>query len=139
VSSNAPIEAHDFDLLYGLVLTECSEETVRAQVLVREELRQRGDVVHGGVYAAIADALAARGTAAAIGDGKVALAIVNHTHVLHPIAEGTIHATAVRRHRGRTTWVWEVEMGDDAGRRCVVARVTIAVKAAQDDHGAGGA
>jgi acyl-coenzyme A thioesterase PaaI-like protein len=39
-----------------------------------------------------------------------------------------MHATATRRHRGRTTWIWEVEIADDAGRRCVTGRVTVAVR-----------
>jgi 1,4-dihydroxy-2-naphthoyl-CoA hydrolase len=37
---------------------------------------------------------------------------------------------ATVKHRGRTTWVWEVELSDDAGRLCVVTRVTVAVRTA---------
>ena len=39
----------------------------------------------------------------------------NQTCFLRPILDGTIHAVARRRHRGRTTWVWEVEITDDEG------------------------
>ena len=91
-----------------------------------------GGFVHGGVYAAIADALATHGTAASVGrQGQVAVGLANQTTVLHPIAHGTLHATATRRHRGRTTWVWEVEIVDDDGLVCVVGRVTVAVSDAQ--------
>jgi len=45
-----------------------------------------------------------------------------------PISEGTIHARATAFHRGRTTWLWDVEMRDDAGRLCATSRVTIAVR-----------
>jgi len=122
-------DAHDFDALYGLELVECSEELVRARVEVRDELRQAGGLVHGGVYGAIAEALATRGTGAAIStQGGVAVGLANHTNVLHPISAGGMHATARRRHRGRTTWVWEVAISDDAGRVCVAARVTVAVR-----------
>ena len=38
------------------------------------------------------------------------------------------HAVARARHRGRTTWVWEVELTDDDGRLCVLTRVTVAVR-----------
>jgi uncharacterized protein (TIGR00369 family) len=48
--------------------------------------------------------------------------------VLHPVESGTMYATAARRHRGRTTWVWEVELADDAERVCVVGRVTVSVR-----------
>jgi 1,4-dihydroxy-2-naphthoyl-CoA hydrolase len=129
MSPQPPTETPGFDALYGLELTECTEERVRARVQVRDELRQPGGVVHGGVYSAIADALAERGTAVNVArEGKMAVGLANQTSVLHPVAQGMMHATAVCRHRGRTTWVWEVEISDDDGGRCVVARVTIAVR-----------
>jgi 1,4-dihydroxy-2-naphthoyl-CoA hydrolase len=62
------------------------------------------------------------------GQGKQAVSLATHTSVLYPIGAGAMYATALRRHRGRTTWVWEVEIADDAGRVCVVARVTVAVQ-----------
>jgi 1,4-dihydroxy-2-naphthoyl-CoA hydrolase len=118
-----------FDRLYGLSVTDCSEDLVRGTVEVRDQLRQPGGFVHGGVYGAIADALAVRGTAAGVApQGNVAIGLANHTMVVHPIAGGTIHATATRRHRGRTTWVWEVELSDGDGRACVSGRVTVAVR-----------
>jgi 1,4-dihydroxy-2-naphthoyl-CoA hydrolase len=124
-----PTETEGFDAVFGLELTECTDARARGRVRVRDELRQLGGLVHGGAYAAIADALAVRGTAAGVArDGKLAVGLANHTSVLHPIAGGTIHATAVRRHRGRTTWVWEVELADERGRTCVAARVTVAVR-----------
>jgi 1,4-dihydroxy-2-naphthoyl-CoA hydrolase len=118
-----------FDALYGLELTECGEELARARVAVRDEIRQPGGLVHGGAYGAVADALAVRGTAAGVASqGKLAIGLANHVNVLHPIRDGALHATALRRHRGRTTWVWEVEIADDGGQVCVVARVTVAVR-----------
>ena len=61
-------------------------------------------------------------------DGKHAMGLSNQTSFLRPITEGTIRAAAHRKHRGRTTWVWEVEMSDDEGRLCVLTRMTIAVR-----------
>src|SRR6185437_15480711 len=118
-----------FDALYGLELTECSAELARGRLEIRDELRQPGGPVHGGVYGAIADALAVRGTAAGVsGEDKLAVGLANQITVLHPIESGTLHGTATRRHRGRTTWVWEVELADDAGRVSVAGRVTVSVR-----------
>jgi 1,4-dihydroxy-2-naphthoyl-CoA hydrolase len=118
-----------FDALYGLEVTECSDSLVRGSVPVRADLTQPAGSVHGGVYSAVAESLAARGTAEEVGpQGKIAIGFSQQTTTLHPVTAGTIHATAVRRHRGRTTWVWEVEISDDEQRRCAVARVTIAVR-----------
>lgn len=125
----SPADAPGFDALYGLELIECGEAVVRARVEVHDELRQSGGQVHGGVYGAIADALAARGTSGAVSSqGMLAIGLTNHVNVLCPITAGAMHATARRRHRGRTTWVWEVEISDDAGQICVAARVTVAVR-----------
>jgi 1,4-dihydroxy-2-naphthoyl-CoA hydrolase len=85
--------------------------------------------VHGGVYASIAESLASLGTAfAVIDEGKMAMGLANQTSFMRPITEGTVHAVARRLHRGRTTWVWDVEITDDQGRLCVVTRMTVAVR-----------
>ena len=121
-------EIRGFDALYGLELSECSDVLVRGQVRVHDAMLQSGGFVHGGLYAAIADALATHGTAASVArQGQVGLGLANQITVLHPISHGTLHATATRRHRGRTTWVWEVEIADDGGLVCVVGRVTVSV------------
>ena len=118
-----------FDQLYGLEILELTDDRVRGQVTVRDELKQPFGLVHGGVYAAIAESLASFGTGAVVRrEGKTAVGLSNQTSFLRPITEGTIHAVGVRKHRGRTTWVWEVEMTDDEGHLCVLTRMTIAVR-----------
>jgi 1,4-dihydroxy-2-naphthoyl-CoA hydrolase len=120
-----------FDRLYGLEVTEVAEDRMSGTVSVRDELKQPAGLVHGGVYAAIAESLATTGTAVAVfADGKIAMGLSNQTSFLRPITEGTINAQARAKHRGRTTWVWEVELTDDAGRLCVLTRVTVAVRPA---------
>lgn len=120
-----------FDGLYGLEVTKVSDELMRGSVVVREELKQAVGIVHGGVYASIAESLASIGTALAVmPDGNMAMGLSNQTSFLRPISQGTIHAEARRKHRGRTTWVWEVEISDDQGRLCVLTRMTVAVRPA---------
>ena len=96
---------------------------------MRDELKQPAGLVHGGVFASIAEAIASMGTWWAVHeDGKAAMGLSNQTSFLRPITEGTIHAVARRRHSGRTTWVWEVDITDDAGRLCALVRMTVAVR-----------
>jgi uncharacterized protein (TIGR00369 family) len=93
-------------------------------------------VIHGGVYAAIAESLASRGTFAGVqAEGSLAFGLSNSTSFLRPVSEGTVTAVARPLHRGRTTWVWDVEMSDDAARRCAVSRVTVAVRPLRPDNG----
>jgi 1,4-dihydroxy-2-naphthoyl-CoA hydrolase len=120
-----------FDALYGMEILELTPEFGRAQVAIRDELKQPMGLVHGGVYASIAESLASLCTGVAVfPEGKIANGLSNQTNFLRPMLEGTIHATATRKHAGRTTWVWEVEQNDDQGRLCVLTRMTIAVREA---------
>ncbi len=117
------------DQLLGLELIESSPQRMRARLAVRDKLKQPFGLVHGGVYAAVAESLASIGTAlAAAPDGKHATGMANNTTFMRPILEGTIHAVARPRHRGRTTWVWDVELRNDAEQLCAISRVTIAVR-----------
>jgi 1,4-dihydroxy-2-naphthoyl-CoA hydrolase len=122
-----------FDRLYGLEIDEIAEGLVRGRVAVREELKQPLGVVHGGVYAAISESLATNGTAAMVhAGGSTAMGLSNQTSFLRPVTAGAINAVARARHRGRTTWVWEVELTDDDGRLCAITRVTVAVRPRPD-------
>jgi uncharacterized protein (TIGR00369 family) len=121
-----------FDGLYGLEIVSLGDEEARAQVRVRDELLQPAGIVHGGVLAAIAESLTSLATWVAVqDDGLAAMGQSNQTSFLRPIAAGTIHALARRRHRGRTTWVWEVDVTDDEERLCALVRMTIAVRPAR--------
>ncbi len=118
-----------FDRLYGLEFVEFSDTEVRAKVAVREEIKQPVGLVHGGVYASLAESITSLATAAAvIGQGNMATGMSNSTSFLRPVTEGAVHAHATRLHRGRTTWVWDVRFSDDADRLCAVTRMTIAVR-----------
>jgi 1,4-dihydroxy-2-naphthoyl-CoA hydrolase len=121
--------AGGFDALYGLELLEVTDDLVRAQVAVEDKIKQPFGLVHGGVLASIAETLASVGTAVVVmPEGMAATGLSNNTSFMRPITEGAIHARAVRRHRGRTTWIWDVEISDDAGRLCALTRMTIAVR-----------
>jgi uncharacterized protein (TIGR00369 family) len=120
-----------FDRLYGLELLSVSETRVTGRVAVRAEIKQPAGLVHGGIYASIAESLASLATHVAVaGQGEMAMGMSNSTSFLRPVTEGTVHATGVRIHRGRTTWIWDVTFTDDHDRVCAVTRMTIAVRAA---------
>jgi 1,4-dihydroxy-2-naphthoyl-CoA hydrolase len=120
-----------FDRLYGLEMVELSDGEVRARVRLRDELKQPMGLLHGGVYAAIAESLASLATALGVLErGEVAMGLSNNTSFLRPVTEGSVHAHATRLHKGRTTWVWDVRFSNDAGKLCALTRMTIAVRPA---------
>lgn len=118
-----------FDRLYGLRVVELSDTEARAEVRVGEQHKQPAGLVHGGVYAAVAEAIASIATGmSVIEQGEAAVGMSNNTSFLRPITQGTVHAHATRLHRGRTTWLWDVRFTDDQQRLCAVTRMTIAVR-----------
>ena len=118
-----------FDALYGMRRFDMTEESARGEVVVRRALLQPWGLVHGGVYASMAESLASWATAIAVGpEGNIVMGMSNNTSFLRPISAGTIHGRATRRHRGRTTWVWDVDITDDDGRLCACSRVSVAVR-----------
>ena len=50
---------------------------------------------------------------------------------IRPVTEGGAEVRARARHRGRTTWIWEAEVLNDAERLCAMAQMTIAVRPRQ--------
>ena len=123
-----PIE-RTLDGTLGFRVEEWSDEHARASFTVEDRVRQPLGLVHGGAFASLAETLASLATYSAVaGDGQVAVGLSNHTSFLRPVLDGNVRAEARRRHRGRTTWIWEVEFSDDEGRLCALSRVTMAVR-----------
>jgi 1,4-dihydroxy-2-naphthoyl-CoA hydrolase len=117
------------DETLGFELETFEGETAYGHVRVDERHLQPFGLVHGGVYAALAETLASHATAYAVVEhGMVALGMSNDTSFFRPVSGGVVHAEAQRLHAGRTTWVWDVRMTDGEGRLCASSRVTVAVR-----------
>lgn len=111
----------------GIEAYEAGREWARARVSVTDRVRQEHGVVHGGAYSALAESICSRATSATVRPAR-ALGQSNSASFLRPISAGHLNAEARARHRGRTTWLWDVEVTDDEGRLCALVRVTIAVR-----------
>ena len=117
------------DDLIGTEWLEMSPERARGRIEVTDHHKQPFGLVHGGLYAVLAESICSRATFDAVsGDGNIAVGLSNSTSMLRPITEGHVNADARRRHGGRTTWIWDVEISDDEGRLCALVRMTIAIR-----------
>lgn len=107
-----------------------SADRVHGRFTIDDRHRQPQGLVHGGVYAAMAEALASEGTVEGVGRDEpfVVMGLSNMTSFLRPVTAGTIDGEGEPLHRGRTTWVWDIRFTDEAGRLCATSRVTIAVR-----------
>lgn len=115
----------------GLVYGEIEDDRVTASVPITPVVQQPFGLVHGGVYSLIAESICSSATALAVApEGCIAMGQSNSATFFRPLTEGTIHATGTRRHGGRTTWVWDVDMTDDDDRLCAAVRMVVAVRSA---------
>jgi 1,4-dihydroxy-2-naphthoyl-CoA hydrolase len=128
-----PVVAFDrtFDARYGLELLAHDAEAgeVRARIPVRDDLLTEHGLLHGGVLAGAAEAIASTGTAVVVMErGEAAMGLSNDTTVLADVREGVVHALARAVHRGEREWLWTVDVTDDDGRPVAHSRVTVAVR-----------
>jgi 1,4-dihydroxy-2-naphthoyl-CoA hydrolase len=125
-----PLE-ETLDGVLGFDASEIGDELARGSFTVDNRHRQPMGIVHGGVYAALAEGLVSAATYLTVSEnGMIATGMSNQTSFLRPVSQGRVEAVARRRHRGRTTWVWEIDFTDDQGRLCALSRVTMAVRPA---------
>jgi 1,4-dihydroxy-2-naphthoyl-CoA hydrolase len=118
-----------FDALIGTEWLDDDPDHARARVPVRDELRQPGGLMHGGVMSTLVESVCSRATAHAVLDtGMAAMGQSISVSFMRPITEGHAEVKAHARHRGRTTWVWEAEVVDAKQRLCALAQMTIAIR-----------
>jgi 1,4-dihydroxy-2-naphthoyl-CoA hydrolase len=121
--------AGTLDDVLGFELLEAGAEGARGRFAVERRVCQPFGLVHGGALAAMAESLTSATTHMLVSeDGNFAVGQSNSTTFLRPITEGTVHVAGRPLHRGRTTWVWDVNFTDDEGRLCATSRVTLAVR-----------
>ena len=117
----------------GVEWLDLDPDNARARIKVEPRHLQPNGVVHGGVYASLAESISSASTYGAVrDDGMVAFGQANNATFLRPITGGHVNASARPRQRGRTLWVWDVELSDDEGNLCSLVRMTIAVRPRRD-------
>jgi uncharacterized protein (TIGR00369 family) len=118
-----------FNETLGFVIDERSGEAVRGHVTVHPNLLQPYGIVHGGVYASLAE------TAASVGGalwhmnrtpGGRTVGVNNNTSFLRATREGTLTVTASPLHQGRTLQLWNVQITDEQGRLVAHSEVRLA-------------
>jgi uncharacterized protein (TIGR00369 family) len=122
--------APTFDGLYGLRYTALNLDSVTAEVDITPKLHQPFGLVHGGVYCAIAEAMAsvAAGNwfrAQEYGKGGLCVGVNNNTDFFQSAREGVLYAEGRPLHRGRLQQLWEIVMTNADGRLMAKGQVRI--------------
>ena len=126
-----------FDALIGVLVDDVSPQRVVVRLPVRGHLHQPAGVVHGGVYATLAEGAASIGATLWLvsrapqdpGDDRPpsAVGVSNHTDFLRPVREGQLVATATPLQQGQRMQVWQIAITTADDERLVAhAKVRLA-------------
>jgi 1,4-dihydroxy-2-naphthoyl-CoA hydrolase len=101
--------ANSFPGRLGVEVVSIDEERVEGRLAVDERHLHPGGYVHGGVWVAFADTVAAWGTLRNLPKGHDFTTVELKTNVFAPATAGDVlSAIGAPLHRGRRTQVWEV-------------------------------
>jgi 1,4-dihydroxy-2-naphthoyl-CoA hydrolase len=121
----------------GIEIVELSADRVVATMPVDDRTRQPYGLLHGGASMALAETVASLGTAGRVDRERLAVVgqEINGNHI-RAVKEGTVRATGVPVHVGRTSQVWSIEIRDEAERLVCISRCTLAVVELRGSSGA---
>ena len=129
MSAPGPQDNQELDVgfirLLGLRFEEASADRVVLTCPVTPDLHQPFGLVHGGVYATLAETAASVGGSLWFGDQGKVVGVSNHTDFLRAVRQGELRAEATPLSRGRTTQLWQVEIADEQGRLIAHAKVRL--------------
>ncbi|WP_046318775.1 PaaI family thioesterase [Mycobacterium sp. UM_Kg1] len=101
---------------------ELAPQLVRATMAWAPERCTTGGMLHGGALMAFADTAGAVCPVMNLPRGAATSTIESKTNFFRAVRDGTVTATSVPLHVGRSTIVVQTDLGDDDGG--LVARVT---------------
>ncbi|MGR3973134.1 MAG: PaaI family thioesterase [Candidatus Rhabdochlamydia sp.] len=110
----------------GIRFTSIRDRSLEATLVIHSHHLQPRGIVHGGVWAALAETVASVAANLAI-DQAIFYAVgvnltINH---LKSISSGTVTAIATADHIGRSTQVWSVHIQDEKQALVAVGRLTV--------------
>ncbi|MHB1527065.1 MAG: PaaI family thioesterase [Candidatus Dormibacteria bacterium] len=94
----------------GTEIVSASGQMVILKLRIAPHHLQPHGIVHGGVWAALAETAASIG--ARLNSSRRVVGMDNHTNFLRAIGEGEVMVIASPIHPGRTTQVWNVVISD---------------------------
>ena len=110
--------------LIGLQYIGATRDRVRARLVVRPDMCNGKNVIHGGALMAFADTLGAAGTVINLPEGHATATIESKTNFIAGAQVGaTLIGEATPVHRGRRTQVWQTRITLEADG-ALVAQVT---------------
>ena len=118
-------DASPFLKLMGVTVITRGGDRSEAELVNREDLCNRRDVMHGGAIMALADIMGGMTASASLAPGQATATIESKTNFLAPIPMGdTVHAVCTPLHSGRTTIVLQTQITRSDGRLAALVTQT---------------
>jgi uncharacterized protein (TIGR00369 family) len=113
----------------GIEFLEVGDDFIRARAPVDSRTRQPMGILHGGVSVVLAETLGSCGATFASPPEHRAVGLDINANHLRSATAGWVTGIARPLHIGRSTHVWQIEIGNDNGQMTCIARITIAILA----------
>jgi len=111
--------------LLGLEVLDIREGSIKGRMEVTPKHYAPNGFLHAASVIALADTLAGYATVAHLPEGAKGFTTIElKSNFFGTALKGWIFATAVSRHRGRTTQVWDADVTDENGKLLSTFRCT---------------
>lgn len=120
--------SNDLMTTLGIVEVEHSDGKCVLQMPITDKVLQPFGFVHGGVNVVLAESAASLGAFKTLADDEIAFGMEVNANHLKAKREGVLTATAVLKHGGSTTQVWEIEITDEEQALVALSRCTVAIR-----------
>jgi len=111
----------------GIEIVEAGPDRVVARMPVDGNTQPYG-LLHGGATASLCETVASFGTALAAGPGRLVVGVELNVNHLRAVRGGSVTATGLPLHIGRSTAVWDMKVHDDEGNLVAVSRLTLVIR-----------
>ena len=112
----------------GISLTVDEIGKCAVEMPITEKVLQPFGYVHGGVNVVLAETAASLGAFKMIAEDEIAFGMEINTNHLKAKREGILTATALLKHGGSTSQVWEIEVTDEQDELIALSRCTVAIR-----------
>lgn len=120
--------SNDLMATLGIIEVEHSYGKCVLEMPITDKVLQPFGFVHGGVNVVLAESAASLGAFKTLADDEIAFGMEVNANHLKAKREGLLTATAVLKHGGSTTQVWEIEITDEEQALVALSRCTVAIR-----------
>jgi 1,4-dihydroxy-2-naphthoyl-CoA hydrolase len=114
-----------FAKFLGIKIVEITPDRVLAELPVRDDLKNRFGIMHGGAILALADNCGGTAASANLKEGQTTTTLESKTNFFAAIPMDDIaKAECTALHKGRTTMVWQTRITRNDGRLCAIVTQT---------------